>query len=50
MAKNGKLSVVFVMVTDLRTGRGTETSVLNYIKYAPFDKVDVTIFQTDSLP
>lgn len=50
MVKNGKLSIVFVMVADLRTGRGTETSVLNYIKYAPLDKVDITILQTDFLP
>ena len=50
MVKNGKLSIVFVMLADLRTGQGTETSVLNYIKYAPFDKVNVTILQTNLLP
>ena len=50
MVKNGKLSIVFVMLADLRTGQGTETSVLNYLKYAPFDKVDVTILQTTFLP
>ena len=50
MAENGKLSIVFVMLADLRTGQGTETSVLNYIKYAPFDKADVTILQTNLLP
>ncbi len=47
MLKNRKLSVVFALFSDLRIGRGSEIVALNYIKYAPLDKVDITVIQTN---
>lgn len=44
-----KVKLTFVLGTDLRTGRGTENTTLNYIKYAP-SKFEVRVLETDFLP
>lgn len=38
------------MGTDIRTGRGTENVLINYIRYATSKKSDISIIQTDYLP
>lgn len=44
-----RIKVLFVLNTDVRLGGGVEKVVLNYIKYAPKDKFDITVLETDYL-
>lgn len=44
-----KYKVSFILPTDIRTGRGTEQTALNYIKYGNTDKFDIVLAHTNDL-
>lgn len=48
MHNKKKIKVIFVIGSNLGIGRGSEVCLLNYIKYAPLDRFDITIIQNDS--
>ena len=43
------IRVTVVLNTDIREGAGTEKTALNYIKYAPKEKFEVTLLMTNRL-
>ncbi len=44
-----KIKLVFVIGTDIRTWRGVEKVLFNYLRYAPND-FDIKVLETDFLP
>lgn len=44
-----KIKVAFIMFSDIRTGRGTEQTILNYCKYFDSNKFEVIVLHTNYL-
>jgi glycosyltransferase involved in cell wall biosynthesis len=42
------MKITYVMGTDIRTGRGSENVLINYIKYSTIKKSDISIVQNHS--
>lgn len=49
MNNDHKVTVTFVMPSNLRTGGGAEIAVMQYATYADFEKYRINIVQTDHL-
>jgi len=46
----GKMRVLFVLFTNMKTGAGTEKTLYYYLKYVDTNRFDITVLQTDLMP
>ena len=45
-----KLKLLFVLFTNIKLGYGTETALLQYLRYFPRDKFEITVLQSEYAP